>query len=563
MDSTSTKLNICHCGKNMRSLNSHNYRLHVKSCKQHKLSETSVKISTFFKVKTVKYATNVTDETVLDEHDCSSMNIKTANDVETITLIPSSSTLDTPNVIEDTVLDEHDCSSMDQNIETANDVEALKLIPPSSSLGKYTVLDEHDCSSMDQNIETANKTLSLISSGSSSDNRLTNDPGIIVKMKNLGPEMKKLIINIGPCQPTKDDFPAKTFPIDRNGRNFKDLWYFRLLTDGTKVLRDWLTYSELFDILGPINKILQTQDFDVINATAIINQTKTRVKNMREDSAFEKINIKVDNCISDLEYEIEPLKNKRLKRVPKKSGELSIDEPIKKFRIETYNTLFDVTLTEINSRFNVISCGVLNDLSLLTEKRIMEVRERNVLPDDSFLVFCQVYNKFVDRNALISEYLQFVVNYKEIESTIKLKSNLHTIINDNDLDEDRNSGDENYIDFSLYDKEEDQTSNCSKQNLASVGKLFKLFCTASLQNVFPNLYLTLKITVTLPVSSCTVERSFSKLKLIKTKLRTTMCQDRLEQMVKISCEPDISLDKDKIIDIFESKSTPLTKLLII
>jgi len=42
-----------------------------------------------------------------------------------------------------------------------------------------------------------------------------------------------------------------------------------------------------------------------------------------------------------------------------------------------------------------------------------------------------------------------------------------------------------------------------------------------------------------------------------------MCQDRLEQMVKISCEPDICLDKDKIIDIFASKSMPLTKLLII
>jgi len=122
---------------------------------------------------------------------------------------------------------------------------------------------------------------------------------------------------------------------------------------------------------------------------------------------------------------------------------------------------------------------------------------------------------------------------------------------------------ENYLDFSLYDEEEDQTWNCSKQNLASVGKLFKLFCTASFQNVFPNLYLTSKISVTLPVSSCTVERSFSKLKLIKNKLRTTMCQNRLEQMVKISREPDISLDKDKIIDIFTSKLTPLTKLLII
>jgi len=129
-----------------------------------------------------------------------------------------------------------------------------------------------------------------------------------------------------------------------------------------------------------------------------------------------------------------------------------------------------------------------------------------VLPDDSFLVFCQVYNKFVDRNALVSEYLQFVVHYKEIESTIKLKPSLHAIINDDDFDKVGNSGDENDIDFSLYDEEEDQTLNCSKQNLASVGKLFKLFCTASLQNVFPNLYITLKIIVTLPVSSCTVER---------------------------------------------------------
>jgi len=49
----STKLNICHCGKNMRTLNLHNYKLHIKSCKQYKLFENSVKISTFFKVKTV------------------------------------------------------------------------------------------------------------------------------------------------------------------------------------------------------------------------------------------------------------------------------------------------------------------------------------------------------------------------------------------------------------------------------------------------------------------------------------------------------------------------------
>jgi len=49
----------------------------------------------------------------------------------------------------------------------------------------------------------------------------------------------------------------------------------------------------------------------------------------------------------------------------------------------------------------------------------------------------------------------------------------------------------------------------------------------NLANVFPNLLYVLKLSVTLPVTSCSVERSFSKLKLIKTKLRTSMIQVRL------------------------------------
>jgi len=58
--------------------------------------------------------------------------------------------------------------------------------------------------------------------------------------------------------------------------------------------------------------------------------------------------------------------------------------------------------------------------------------------------------------------LTIFVNYNEIESTIQLKSNLHTIINDDNLDEFGKSDDKNDIDFSLYDEEEDQTPNSSK-----------------------------------------------------------------------------------------------------
>lgn len=65
------------------------------------------------------------------------------------------------------------------------------------------------------------------------------------------------------------------------------------------------------------------------------------------------------------------------------------------------------------------------------------------------------------------------------------------------------------------------------ENVGSMGKLFKLFCASQLKTVFPNLNTLLHIAVTLPVSSCSVERCFSKLKLVKTKLRTTMKEERL------------------------------------
>lgn len=72
-----------------------------------------------------------------------------------------------------------------------------------------------------------------------------------------------------------------------------------------------------------------------------------------------------------------------------------------------------------------------------------------------------------------------------------------------------------------------------------------------------------KIALTLPVGSATTERSFSKLKIIKNRLRSTMAGERLENLMKISCENDIDIDYDKILNIFSSKNPGLLKLLTI
>jgi len=72
---------------------------------------------------------------------------------------------------------------------------------------------------------------------------------------------------------------------------------------------------------------------------------------------------------------------------------------------------------------------------------------------------------------------------------------------------------------------------------------------------FQDLYTAFLLFLTLPVTVATAERSFSKLKLIKTYLRNTMQNDRLSGLAVLSIENAEArkLDVSKIIDDFASR----------
>ena len=57
-----------------------------------------------------------------------------------------------------------------------------------------------------------------------------------------------------------------------------------------------------------------------------------------------------------------------------------------------------------------------------------------------------------------------------------------------------------------------------------------------------NLFIALRILLTIPVTVASGERSFSKLKLIKTYLRSTMHQQRLNNLALLSIESPICRD---------------------
>ncbi|XP_050374628.1 uncharacterized protein LOC126792205 [Argentina anserina] len=75
------------------------------------------------------------------------------------------------------------------------------------------------------------------------------------------------------------------------------------------------------------------------------------------------------------------------------------------------------------------------------------------------------------------------------------------------------------------------------------------------RNTFPVIRLAYRILLTIPVTVASAERSFSKLKLLKSYLRSTMSQERLNGLALISIENNYlgKINCDKLIDDFAAK----------
>ncbi len=71
-----------------------------------------------------------------------------------------------------------------------------------------------------------------------------------------------------------------------------------------------------------------------------------------------------------------------------------------------------------------------------------------------------------------------------------------------------------------------------------------------LKQAFPSILSLLIAAMTIPVSSTTTERTFSKMKLIKTAARNSMSNNRLSDLSLLAIERDFCIDYEEIIDAF-------------
>jgi hypothetical protein len=87
---------------------------------------------------------------------------------------------------------------------------------------------------------------------------------------------------------------------------------------------------------------------------------------------------------------------------------------------------------------------------------------------------------------------------------------------------------------------------------ASASSMLQVMSRYDMQSAFPNVNIALRIYVTLPVSNCTGERSFSHLKRIKNYLRSTMLQERLSALAILNIENELvkNIDFGQLVEAF-------------
>jgi hypothetical protein len=235
------------------------------------------------------------------------------------------------------------------------------------------------------------------------------------------------------------------------------------------------------NIINPVSQLLQKDDQDISCSSAMLQRDINPMKSLRclfQEVHDEAVKLAGVWCVNSA------LCEKRIPRVPRQFDENAVDQrlqdPVKSFEINVFIASIDIMVTQLESRF----AGA---------KKVAAT-------------FQCLSPQFLSSNSCTDEVVS--------QSAASLSATYSCDISDEFTTQ--------ILSFrALFQND--------IKKIATVAELadFLIVRNYSLVPMFPDLYAAFLLFLTLPVTVATAERSFLKLKLIKTYLRNSMLQDRL------------------------------------
>ncbi|XP_020872581.1 zinc finger MYM-type protein 1-like [Arabidopsis lyrata subsp. lyrata] len=282
---------------------------------------------------------------------------------------------------------------------------------------------------------------------------------------------------------------------------------------GFEFLFGMVIWYDLLSVVNTVSKSLQSENIDI---DAAIHQLKGLVSYFKKyrETGFEEAKSKARQIAAEMEIEATfPVNTKRIIRRKKHYDEdrevVSANvvlSPEERFRIDYFNTLIDQALVSLESRFEQFqryeqTFGFLFDLKKL-KLSTDDILRKSCVNLEAALKNGMDYDIVGDDLFLELKVLREVIP-KEVQKPIEV------------------------LDF-----------------------------LKRMQGCYPNTEIAYRILLTIPVSVATAERSFSKLKLIKNYLRSTMSQERLNGLALLSIETSMveKLDYVSLMNDFANKN---------
>ncbi|XP_064089909.1 uncharacterized protein LOC135203907 [Macrobrachium nipponense] len=244
------------------------------------------------------------------------------------------------------------------------------------------------------------------------------------------------------------------------------------------------------------------------------------------------------NLNEQITFQIDALEDalpvKRKKKI-KMADELASDkgsssDPLVGFRINVFNLIMDRIVQSLESRF-VQHKQLYKDLSCLDSTNFKTIAEKG-LKDGALRGIIKLFPQIIRDQVKLE--LFFFLSFSSNFDVLKL----------------------------LLHDGENVGSSCTNSKMYTTCPSCILKILASNRRhdkAYDNLYELYKIICTLSVTQVKCERAFSKLKIIKTRLRNSMSEENLESYMLLSIEKEMldELDNEVIISIFAQSSSEL------